>query len=108
MRQKPHVRFLEAFPVPAVGSVSRPADRISDTAQIGAELKPHGGEQSFDSASGCGRLCRMTQGGLTRSASDSQDEERSRTGHPVRLPDSTPNLLSAGGLPSADFPHLTG
>ena len=67
--QKPHVRFLELFPVRVVGSVSRPADRISLIALIGVELKPHGVEQSCDSASGYGGRSQMIREGLTRSAS---------------------------------------
>ena len=52
LRQKPHVRFLEAFPVRAVGRCSRPPAPISGIVRIGAELRPHGGERRTGSASG--------------------------------------------------------
>ena len=60
---KPHVRFLELFPVQAVSGRSRQPDRISDTALIGVGPRPHDGERKNGGRSGCVKRCRMIQGG---------------------------------------------
>ena len=66
LRQKPHVRFLEVFPVRAVGPYSRPPGQTSDTAPIGAELQRHGGERKNGGLNGCGGHCRTIRGGRNR------------------------------------------
>ena len=106
LRQKPHVRFLEAFPVRAVGRRSSRPVQTSDTAPIGAELRLHD-EKKTESPSGSVGRCRMIRGG--------------RNSHP--WPSCVPkaaqarrikdygigsNPLSTRDLASADYSQTTG
>ena len=63
LRQKPHVRFLEALLVRAVEQCSRPPDPISATARTGVEQRPHGGNRRTGSPSGSVGHCQMIPGG---------------------------------------------
>ena len=81
LRQKPHVRFLEAFPVQAVGRCLPRPVRTSDTAPIGAEPRLHGYEKKNESPSGSVGRCRMIQGGRNERRTVDDDMQEAENVH---------------------------